>query len=300
MDPNNDRSASDLDTPEALHRRKIIAVATQSVIPCVAGMAADGGGHVFSGTFVRLETECFVLTARHCLEDIKDRRSLRVTAASSGVSIGHEGIQGHFWATSPDDPIGSDAPPRLDIGLLWLHKTAAHSLQPDWINLDRLRSDAAVPGARVVLAGYPSALAAKSGALELMLHISEVSEETPAGLRSEPKQHVDVFIRYDPEDIVDLRRLTKDGTAAPHGLSGSPVFVIQQVDGSELWTPDSLQLAAVQSSFLPRMRLLRATRTELARRTLQDFVEVLRGGEGQRPRVWHEFIEPRPMPDHQL
>lgn len=296
-------------TPEQLHKieREVLVASNRTILPSVAAVVTGDGLTIFSGTFVQHEGKRFVLTARHCLEDLPRPHDIIIHSTTMPAPVRSEHIKGVFWCTSPDDPDPDAGIARLDIGLIWLTEDATSILKPTWLELSRLGSAGVKPGGILLMPGFPGQMARvnhgpyghKQIGLELMIYIGQVTNRSPGLLAREAVDHIDVFIEYDQADLMRPATKEKLPTTSPLGMSGCGLFVLQQITDDGLWTPGALECAGIQSSFIEGRGMLRATKAEFARRALQDFCSGIRDGT-ITPLSGSTFeVDYRPMPDNQ-
>lgn len=267
----------DAATRERIERAVLEPVAND-LMKSIAVVVANEGGLVFSGCFVRAHGRPFLVTAAHCAQAVEDWRAVFIHSAEMPVTSRAARIQGRFWATSPDDFADPDKLTRFDLAVIPLDVSYASDLRPTWFELDELDSTNVAPDARVMLIGFPTDLseteAAHDGGLRVglqpMFYVGLVTSPPSAALELDPKENVEFFVDYDPDDLMRFAGAEMVQRVHPRGMSGCGVFVISHVERGKLWSPKRRRLAGIQSSFLPGSRLLRVKRAEHVARLIEN------------------------------
>lgn len=229
---------------------------------CAACVRSDGGDNLFSGVYVRFRDRPFLLTAAHCLKDVRDRESLQLVfddpPRRSGPVFGR--------GTKDED--------RYDMGILELDPGFAASLPVDWIVEAQMYSDCVAPGQLLIVRGSVVCAAhvpdgmilfPRDAIFETRMLDRQVSGVTP------PIGAEDLLLEFDPEQF---ERPWVAGST-PRGLSGAGVFALLEPRDGEVWDPRKhIHLVGIQSAALTKQaRCLRAKRIDVARRVLGDWSE---------------------------
>lgn len=229
-----------------------------------ACVVSDGGANLFSGVYVRYRGQPFLLTAGHCLRDVRDRESLRLVFDDPPkASAGFRGRD-----TKDED--------RYDMGILALDPDFAASLPIDWIMEDQMYSDCVSPGQLLIVRGSVNGTAEvpdeglhiwfpRDAVFETRMLDRPVSGVTPA-IGAE-----DLLLEFDPEQFENPSIVGPP----PHGMSGGGVFALIEPRPGEVWSPQQhLHLVGILSgAHTERARCLRAKRIEVARAVLEDWFE---------------------------
>lgn len=236
------------------HLRQAIA---EYIIKSVAVFLSDGGSNQFSGILLKAQDRYFSITAGHCIQDIRDASSLRISTferQSPGVIV---------------EPLHFGRIPEQDLGLIELRFDKAKELNASWIDLSSINSNHASPGAHVCMLGFPSQLISAQGGEEHIaspqgfLYFSLVTSRTPSAvLRRAPDPQYDFFVEWERDNVVIPESGTPLPSINPEGMSGCGVFVIHPPSTGQVWSPTSMRLAGILSSYIEGDNLFRCNRIE--------------------------------------
>ncbi len=158
--------------------------------------------------------------------------------------------------------------PLLDLGILELSPDSALALGVEWIAAPNATSRHMGPRALVCVAGFPSELLNVPSAAPLVvvptpfMYFSEVSTRLPdpQDVSVPMEEAIDFFVEYEQRNILAVGG---DRLAIhPRGMSGCGVFIVPRPVPGQIWSPQGIELAGIQSSFVPAAQLLRANRIE--------------------------------------
>ncbi|MFN0243481.1 MAG: hypothetical protein ACKVWV_11370 [Planctomycetota bacterium] len=242
----------------------VLQAAKQWAMRRTAGLVAPKVNEQFSGTFVRFGDTPFIATAQHCLANVHDIDDVMAFSYERPL------------ATTPLKWRAKIVDRHFDTALLELDPDSALALDPEWITLETVNSEATGPGSTVCFVGFPSAppltheLPGTAGGLALtpIAYGTNVTIRDIPPLRSDnrqPDEDVDLFLEYDTENTVDNGTGHQIVAPLPFGLSGAGVFSISVSAEPQLWSPSQCRLVGTVSSYLGSARLIRATRSESLR-----------------------------------
>ncbi len=222
------------------------------IITCDPSSAGFG---VFSGVFFQDKGHYYVLTAHHCVQDIRRLDTLAI--ANYGAQTLNTPLKYLQKRTVEDRNIKAD----IDIEIIELSADYAESLNAEWITRDRLADHAEV-GETVFVIGFPYRLIRRDNRDRRVIHpvpfasFSEVIKTPESESFLNPiDPNIDMFTGYREKsmsiDDVEIE-------VHPEGMSGGGVFTFNRipVDRNEFWSPQ-IKLVAIQSAFF-RKEALRA------------------------------------------
>lgn len=243
----------------AQQREQVVAVGLAAGrFAAMLGILQGRSLETFSGVMLRFRGRFVVATARHCVEKVGRGNIKGLRLLPHGSLFAHDAPKVRRFIY-PEDPA-------IDVALVELDPTFAQSLHCDWVDEHRLRSHGVRFGQPVLVHGYPWQLAT-------------IACEYPVGLRATPIVYSSVTVRppdvrltvdaapIDPEVdfFLPFDRERLDGgkpLSTPHGMSGAGIWVVPEDRESEVWSPDCALLMGIQSSYIPRRRLMRAKRID--------------------------------------
>lgn len=226
-------------------------------------LLSDNGQNFFSGVLVRDRTRYFIISANHCIDNVRDWRTLLVSTfgnQSRGNRV--DLIKAEMLTRRNSDDISE-----FDIGVIEISKTCAYSLNGTWLDRSKISSEFAYMGATVVAIGFPSQLCdvSETGGTRRAnpspyLFVSQVADKLPE-LSSESvpiNASADIILYYDGSNI------SLDGEPImvhPAGMSGCGLFTIPAEGDGIIWDAGDIKLAGSQSSFVGH-KYLRGKRSE--------------------------------------
>jgi hypothetical protein len=217
------------------------------------------GFSAFSGVFFKDNEHFYVLTAKHCMEDIRKTETLALSnLGAQTLNVPLKYIQ---TKTIENREIKAD----IDIVIIELQPDYAKMLNAEWITRERV-VDRVEVGEAVFVIGFPYKLIGRSKADRRIIHpgpfvsFSEIVRAPESESLLNPiDPNIDVFTGYDEKSM------TTDDIEIevhPEGMSGGGVFGFNKIptDRNEVWSP-GIRLIAIQSAFFKKHYL----RAKLAR-----------------------------------
>lgn len=249
--------------------RALVEATGRGLGRCSAGLGSDGGANLFSGVFVRYRDRHFVVTAAHCLAEVRDWGSLRLV--SEKVRLAQRPPRLRKARGCRDDAV-------YDIAFLELDAGFAASLDVDWIEEGQMHSQGLKPGLPVLLRGSPveRAIVVSQRPLGVsrrdVVFVTRLIDPPTSGI-TPPAADVDLFLEFDPGRARDPLTGEPVAPPSPRGMSGSGAFVLREPRPDEIWDPRRhIRLVGIQSAALTeRARCLRAKRIELGLAMLENY-----------------------------
>jgi len=224
----------------------------------------------FSGVFITDACRFFILTASHCIDDLKKSEAFTVSTFRNQKLNEKLNCLSVSMATKKDD----ESIDVFDVGIIEISKNCADTLDCDWLTRSDISSGLAAPGSKVFALGFPEDLMIKEETEPQRMHptpflfISQVSGTWPElnSTTTPFNQAFDFVIHYEKNNIWSKGELLSD--IHPHGMSGCGIFSVPFPNDDELWDASTIKLAGIQSGIVGKF--LRAKRSELAIRLLDE------------------------------
>ena len=228
--------------------------------------------HSFSCVFVQTDSKYYVVTARHCLEDLCE--SSRIMISTFNNRLPDDTIR---FGCKDNVNFGIPKSKRIDISYLEVDEKTARSFKVRFFPSYNCISQDHKDDTRVCLIGFPrqfvhqNFIPTKSDKPKFNLlakpficwtNISNRIPQERSVLDYEPDLNIDIFIEYDPEKIYDVENDMPLLNIRPQGMSGCGVFRVSTNSKKEIWSALDINLIGIQSSYYEKDKLLKATRIE--------------------------------------
>lgn len=214
-----------------------------------------------SGTFITLRDRPYILTAGHVVFEALSHKGLAHSTKYGGLP--------RFI----DDPMKLCGPP-FDLGIVRLGATAFADSQHTAASSHYLAHDSAgVDSDLLFIHGYPG----KKSYPSVLLN-GVFAESYPYGAGTSVSQYswfdpdIHIALEFSPKGMIDEHG-NEAGFIDPHGLSGSALWKTNRGGKSAAeWSPEQARIVGVVFAWDQKANSLIATRIEVVRRFLLDFL----------------------------
>ena len=235
-----------LDKEDVLKIERAIAEACLKMTCVVTCDPSEDDFAVFSGVFFHNNGRYYVLTAKHCLEDIQRPKTIGLSNYSAQtLNAEFERLQ--------DFEIRNDlVKTETDIAVIELSPDYAVRLNAEWVSRDRITEVSAV-GTPVFAVGFPKEIMRRNPNDRRIIYpgpyaaFSAVVEPPPSESILNPiDTAVDFFIAYGKQEGAD-----DNHDIHPRGMSGGGIFTFDTIslNTQELWTPNIRLLGILSALF---------------------------------------------------
>lgn len=224
---------------------------------------------VFSGVFFQDDGHYYVLTAKHCLEDIKKPNTIDLS------NYGAQTLNAKFEWLQDVEVKNTLVKTDIDIAIIELSPDYAGRLNAEWVSHEKIAEVITIRDP-VYVVGFPKEILRSSSVDKRVIHPTPFAT---FGMVTDPPKsesvlnpidtNVDFFIHY--QELKD----EKKGEQNPHpkGMSGCGIFTFNtfHLASGELWTPN-IRLLGIQSGlFLGRF--IRGKKATLVLPTIEKLHE---------------------------
>jgi len=226
----------------------------------------------FSGVLVEDQDRYFIVTASHCISDLRKSDILLIS------TFGNQGLNEKVSCIdvcmlTEKDSKSTDV---FDTGAIEISKAFADRLDCQWIIRTNITSLAATPNSTVLALGFPVDLIRMDGDGSVYSHptpflfISQVSGKYPQVSSNSTilNQAFDLMVHYEKNNIWSDGKLIPE--LHPRGMSGCGIFSVPIPAKDELWDASGIKLAGIQSGIIGEF--LRAKKSELVIRLLDKIL----------------------------
>jgi hypothetical protein len=229
---------------------------------------------VFSGVFFQDDGHYYVLTAKHCLEDIKKPNTIDLS------NYGAQTLNAKFESIQNVEVKNRLVKTDIDIAIIELSPDYAGRLNAEWASREMI-AEVITIGDPVYVVGFPKEILRRSSIDKRVIHptpfaiFSMVTDPPKSESVLNPiNTDVDFFIHY--QEL----KYEKKGKQNPHpkGMSGCGIFTFNtfHLASGELWTPN-IRLLGIQSSLF-QGRFIRGKKATLVLPTIEKSMKKTRKG----------------------
>jgi hypothetical protein len=236
-----------LDKKSVVSIERTVAEACLKMTCIVTCDPSDKDLTVFSGVLFQNKGHYYVLTAKHCLEDIQKPKTIGLSSyGAQTLNVDFEGLQ--------DFEVKNDlVKAEIDIAAIELSPDYAVRLSAEWVSRERITGDITV-GAPVFAVGFPKEILRRNPVDKRIIYpgpyaaFSMVIDPPKSESMLNPiDTAVDFFIYY--EESKDTSN--EDQHVHPRGMSGGGIFTFDTIplESEELWTPNIRLLGIISALF---------------------------------------------------
>ena len=236
-----------LDKKSVLRIEKTVAEACLKMTCIVTCDPSDKDLAVFSGVFFQNRGHYYVLTAKHCLEDIQKPKTIGLS------NYGAQTLNAEFeWRQ--DFEVKNDlVKAEIDIAAIELSPDYAVRLNAEWVSRDRIAGDITV-GAPVFAVGFPKEILRRNPVDKRIIYPGPyaafsvvVDPPRSESMLNPVDTAVDFFIYF--EELKGTGNNDQQGHL--RGMSGGGMFTFDTISfkTEELWTPNIKLLGILSALF---------------------------------------------------
>jgi hypothetical protein len=245
-----DESATVASTLEISSEAEIVMdtcleLTARKMVFCVS----DQGQNQFSGVLIRDDDRYFVATAAHCLQNVRDGKSLTISTWTPRARSDARTLPGCDALMLEANQV-PDAD--TDIALLRLPDEFARDCDGEFLTREGLSPGTPKVGLPVLFFGFPSAWQSpRDGRVTpepLPLFANVIEPPEPSFLATPIEPDVDFFVKYGPKVLRE--GVTPRESPRLQGVSGGGVFGRPVPTKSKVWSASDIRLAGILSSAL--------------------------------------------------
>src|SRR5882672_5610948 len=204
------------------------------VIASCGMLVSDDGRNQFSCVFVKSGDAFVAITAGHGLAAVQDWNSLHLVAPNTiGMAVAPIHVSRGWVDTERDRSF-----PNLDLGFIQIEPSVANKLRVSWFDRGSATGERLRTRSIIAVLGMPSVLLSVIDGRPRWivgtpaLIVSQVSERRPdaSTLSNPPNEHVDIWLEYPKDEIVDGTTRAPIRRLHPGGISGGGAFRIPRPD----------------------------------------------------------------------
>lgn len=232
---------------------KYMEILQETISDFVVLITNDDGSIYFSGTVFHGNDRKFIITAKHCLKDISNTQTIRVSSTKNNLGC---------RIRKPSCIYLED----IDLGLIYLTEEQYCELRVKARGISAINSNSAGQKKDIYTIGFPSQIVEQKNKIyhpKPFFYRSIVSERYPSKDEfSDNSERKYFFVEWDETDTT---RLDNDRIQIIklQGISGAGVYTTIPLDeNSQVWDFTNLEFAGIISSVNTTARLIKCVRSE--------------------------------------
>lgn len=251
-----------LDNERVKEIQKTVAEACLKMTCIITCDPSDKDVAVFSGVFYKDEGHYYVLTAKHCLEDIQRPKTIALS------NFGAQTLNAPFVWVKDVEVQNNFAKADIDIAVIELSPDYAGKLNAEWVIRDKIAETIYVNDP-VFVVGFPKEILKRNAVDKRIIYpapfaaFSMVAETPKSQSSLNPiDTNVEFFVYYERKD--------HEPHPHPRGMSGCGIFTFNPIPTKleELWTPN-IRLLGIQSALF-QGKFVRGKKASVALPTIKE------------------------------